>query len=330
MAEARRIGALGDVPALTLGTAPLGNLNGVVDDAQARATVEAALRAGIRCFDTAPQYGHGLAERRLGDALRNASATGAIVSTKIGRLLRSDPARPVEDPFFVDPLPFHFVLDYSRDGALRSIEDSLQRLGRDRVDIVYIHNIDPGNHTQERTDRLFAEAMNGAYRALADLRAQGVIAAIGVGNNSWRMCQRFARAGDFDVMMLARGYNLLDRSAASFLDEAARRGLAIAAAAPFCSGILAAPEPGAATFNYRPAPAAMLARVERLRALAADHGIPLAAAALQFPKRHPAVASVVVGCRAAAEVRANRAAMDLPIPPAFWAAAQDALEKPDG
>jgi D-threo-aldose 1-dehydrogenase len=272
---------------------------------------------GIAACCTAPLYGYGLAERRLGACVDTVDRRELTLSTKVGRLLRPG-AIAASAGVHAGQHPFEYTYDYSYDGALRSLEFSLQRLGTNRVDIVLIHDVNrrwQGDRIEER----YAEAMAGAYRALHDLRAQGVIDAIGVGVNDWEILLRFAADGDFDCFMLAGRYTLLDHTAgARFLPECARRGIAVLMAAPFNSGILATgPVPGA-TFFYQGADAEILARTRRISAVCARHGVALPAAALQFPLGHPAVASVVTGMRSEDEVTQNIGHMRAAIAPDCW------------
>jgi D-threo-aldose 1-dehydrogenase len=287
---------------LGLGTAPLGGLYEAVSDEDAHAVVDRAWELGLRLFDTAPLYGSGLAERRLGLALRDRPRDAYVLSTKVGRLLRPGP--PDETQFEGIP-PLHPEFDFSRDGALRSLEESLERLGLDRVDIALIH--DPDDH--------FAEAIDGAYHALEQLRAEGVVKAIGVGMNQSDLLVRFAREGDFDCFLLAGRYTLLDRSGAGeLLPLCEERGIDVIAAGVFNSGILA----GGDTFDYRRAPAEIVARAQRLRDICARWDVPVEAAAIQFPLRHPAVACALVGCRSSAEVDEDVRLFELDLPDGLW------------
>jgi len=269
--------------------------------------VEAAWQAGIRFFDTAPLYGHGLAERRLGEVLRTKPRNEFVLATKVGRLLRED-APPDPSQSYKGVPAVNPVFDFSYDGVMRSVEESLTRLGLDRVDVLHIH--DPDDH--------FDEALTGAYRALDRLRKEGSIKAVGAGMNQAEMPARFAREADFDCFLLAGRYTLLDRTGAlELLPLCEERGIAIIAGGVFNSGILANPGPGA-TFDYRAAPADLVRQAERLHATCERHGVELKAAAIQFPLRHPAVASVLTGCRSVAEVEENVRMFQVPIPGALW------------
>ncbi|MFI6909158.1 aldo/keto reductase [Nonomuraea sp. NPDC050394] len=293
------------LPDFGLGGAPLGNLFTAVTDEQARATVDAAWEAGVRLFDTAPHYGLGLSERRLGAAL--AGRDGYVLSTKVGRrLVPADPAR--DDEGFDVVAAERRVWDFSRDGVRRSLDESLVRLGLDHVDVALIH--DPDAHT--------GQALAEAYPALEELRAQGVVKAIGLGMNQWQVPARFVRDTDIDVVMLAGRYTLLDRSGLPLLEACAAKGVKVLAAGVFNSGMLATDEPGG-TFDYRPAAAPLLERARRLAAVCARHGVTLPQAAMAFPARHPAVATVVLGARSADEVRRNAALWAEPVPEELWA-----------
>ena len=295
------------VTRLGLGSAPLGGLFEEVADDEAHRVVETAWQAGIRFFDTAPLYGHGLAEQRLGAVLRTKPRDEFVLATKVGRLLRAgappEPGQAYKGVPAVNP-----VYDFSYDGVMRSVEESLERLGLDRVDVLHIH--DPDDH--------FDQALTGAYRALDRLRTEGTIKAIGAGMNQAEMLARFAREADFDCFLLAGRYTLLDRAGAKeLLPLCAERGISIVAGGVFNSGILANPRPGA-TFNYEAAPPALVQRVVRMQAICERHGVDLKAAAIQFPLRHPAVASVLTGCRSVGEVEENVHMFQAPIPSALW------------
>ncbi|MFJ9212186.1 aldo/keto reductase [Streptomyces sp. NPDC102264] len=293
----RRIGRTGvRVSPLGFGAAPLGNLYTPVDDERARAAVEAAWDAGVRYFDTAPHYGLGLSERRLGSALAHRPRTEFTVSTKVGRLLEPHPAPTGSDLTaggFAVPDTLIRRADYSRDGVLRSLDASLARLGLDRVDIVYVH--DPDDHLDA--------ALDHALPALADLRDQGVIGAVGVGMNTVAPLLRVVAEADVDAVMVAGRWTLIDRSAGPLLEACARRGVSVIAAAPFNSGLLSRPRPpDDASFDYGPASEALLRRARRLAGVCARHGTVLPHAAVRFPLRDPAVAGVVAGFRSAHEV----------------------------
>lgn len=302
---------------LGLGTATFGNLFAEVSELAIRETVAAARGAGIRYFDTAPFYGHGLAEHRLGEALRGCPRDEFVVSTKVGRVLKPDP-KAVTPGNFARILPFTFDYDYSYDGAMRSFEDSLHRLGLASIDIAYIHDVNR-KWQGERLEQSYKESMNGAYKALHKLRAEGVINAIGVGINECDVLTRFARDGDFDVFMLAGRYTLLDHSAIDeLLPECVKRGIGIALAAPLSSGILATGAKPGATYFYEEASPEIMDRARRIGETCQRHGVGIRAAALQFPLHHPAIKSVPAGMRAVHEVTQNAADMARAIPSALW------------
>ncbi|GAA0931429.1 aldo/keto reductase [Nonomuraea longicatena] len=284
------------LPELGLGGGPLGNYLRAITDAQAHAVVEAAWEAGVRYFDTAPYYGLGLAERRLGQALRGLPRAGYLVSTKVGRLVRRGPGRP---PDFAIPDDRHAAWDFSRDGVLRSLDDSLTRLGLDHVDVLYVH--DPDHH--------WPQALEEGFATLAELRAQGVVRAIGVGMNRSGMLADYVRNADPDVLLAADQATLLRRSAfADLLPLCHERGVAVVAAGLFHRGGLATD--GAASASPR---------TRRIADVCAAHGVPVAAAALGFPLRHPAIVSVLIGAHEPAHVRAALAALRHPVPEACWA-----------
>jgi len=278
-----------------------------VADDEALRVVEAAWQSGIRFFDTAPLYGQGLAEKRLGEVLRSKPRDEFILATKVGRLLRAD-APPDPTQSYKGAPPLNPVFDFSYDGVMRSVEESLERLGLDHVDVLHIH--DPDDH--------YEEALSGAYRALDQLRAEGTIKAVGAGMNQAEMLARFARAADFDCFLLAGRYTVLDRTGArELLPLCVERNIAIVAGGVFNSGILANPKPGA-TFDYRTAPEAMVRRAAQLNEICQGHGVPLKAAAIQFPLRHPAVPTVLTGCRSVAEVEENVRMFQTPVPEDLW------------
>ncbi len=324
--DRRSLGRTGlPVPTLGFGCAPLGNMYAEFDDEQARATVRTAFDLGLRLFDTAPLYGHGLAEHRLGEALRWQPRDSYLLSTKVGRLLRPRDPATVDGGLFKRVLPFEGVYDYSYDGVMRSFEDSLQRLGTWRVDILLVHDVDVWTHGSEEARRQrFREVMEGGYRALLELREAGVIRAIGAGVNEVEACEAFARAGDFDCFLLAGRYTLLEQGALdSLLPLCAEKGISLLIGGPYNTGILATGARPDAWYNYAPAPPEIRDRVRRIETVCAEFDVPLPAAALQFPLGHPNVASVVPGGRTPEEVRRNRALFSTPIPAPFWQALKD-------
>jgi D-threo-aldose 1-dehydrogenase len=296
-------------PHAGLGTAAIGGLFRAVEERAAVATVERAYERGLRFFDTAPLYGLGLAERRLGSVLAARPRDDFVLATKVGRLLRADAPPDPAQSFWEGAPAVNPTFDFSSDGVLRSVEESLERLGLDRIDVLHIH--DPDEH--------YEEALTGAYPALDRLRSEGVIDAVGVGMNHVEVLARFARAADLDCVLVAGRYTLLDQAALPELLPLCReRGIAVIVGGVYNSGILADPSPGA-TFDYRPAPAAWLERAQRLKSVCERHGVSLMAAALQFPLAHPAVATVLLGARSAAELDESLELLSVAIPNDLWA-----------
>lgn len=296
-----------DVTSIGLGSAPLGGLFSAVSDADAEATLAAGWSAGIRFFDTAPLYGFGLAERRVGGFLRQQKRDSFAISTKVGRLLRPE-ANSAEDDHYKGAPALRPQFDFSYDGVMRSVEESLVRLGLDRVDVLLVH--DPDDH--------YDDAVSGAFRALQRLRADGTVKAIGSGMNQSEMLIRFAEAVPVDCFLLAGRYTLLDQGALDALfPVCAARNVGILLGGIYNSGILANPHPGA-KFNYQDADAALVARALALDELCRKHGTELKAAALQFCMAHPAVTVAVLGARNAAEVADNIAMSERTMPQAFW------------
>ena len=294
---------------LVFGGAAIGGLYAPVSDEAAAATLQSAWDAGIRAFDTAPHYGAGLSEQRIGRFLAGCPRAEFVVSTKVGRLLvPADGPVDGAEQFYGTPA-FSRVRDYSADGTLRSLDDSLRRLRLDRTDIALIH--DPDDH--------MAEALDGAYPALARLRADGTVGAIGVGVNSASVAEWFVARCDLDCVLVAGRYTLLDDSAAaSLFPLCLARGVQVLAAGGFNSGILADPADGA-RFDYAPAAPGVLARARRIAEVCARYDVPVAAAALRYVLRHPAVTAAVVGARSAEEIRADAGYLGFPIPDALWA-----------
>ncbi|WP_055711209.1 aldo/keto reductase [Streptomyces torulosus] len=302
-----------EVTELSYGAAGMGNLYRPVADEEAAAAIDAAWDAGIRTFDTAPHYGLGLSERRLGEALRDRPRDTYTVSTKVGRLLVPADADGDGDGDdlangFAVPATLRRVWDFSADGVRRSLEASLDRLGLDRVDIVLLH--DPDDHAEQ--------ALDEAYPALERLRGEGVVGAIGVGMNQSALPARFLRETDIDVVLLAGRYTLLEQEGLTdVLPEAAARGRSVLIGGVLNSGLLTDPAPGA-TYDYAPAPEPVLDRARRLKAVTERHGVPLRAAALRFPLGHPAVASVLTGARSTDEVRDTVEQLRAPVPASLW------------
>ena len=310
--KSRRIGRDLSLTEIGFGAAQLGNLNRAISDDDARAAVDAAWEAGIRYFDTAPHYGLGLSEKRLGAALRSRNRDAYVLSTKVGRLLEPHPAGAgsLDDDGFIVEARTKRVWDFTRDGILRSVEDSLDRLGLDRIDIAYLH--DPDDHWQA--------ASTTGISALIELRDQGVIRAVGAGMNQAAMLTEFVRRCDVDVMMVAGRYTLLDQSAADeLLPLAEERNVALVAAAVYNSGLLSTDRPAqGGRFDYREADEQTLARAQQIAELCDLHGVTLPAAAIAFPLLRPQIASVVVGMRSAAQVASTLERYRALVPPALW------------
>jgi len=307
------------VTRLGLGTAPLGGLFTPVSEEAASQTVQRAYALGLRLFDTAPLYGYGIAETRLGSVLASRPRDSYVIATKVGRLLRD--TNDTSHNYDIDRTQFHEgeplykstgrdspVFDFSYDGAMRSLEESLRRLGVDRVDIVHIH--DPDDHMDE--------AINGAFRALSDLRDQGVIGAVGVGVDHSHLGVRFINETDIDCLLIAGRCTLLDQQALpELLPKAQHNGVSVIAAGVFNGGVLANPDHNP-TFHYVPCPPQVLARAMKIRDICNDFDIPLKAAAIQYPYRHPAVAAVVVGARSLQEIEENVMLASIDIPESLW------------
>ncbi len=297
MAQVGRISDL-QVTRLGMGTAPIGNLYAPVPEAQAIAAIQRAYELGVRFFDTAPLYGAGQAEERLGKALRGVPRDALIIETKVGRIVREDGS---------------IYFDFSRDGVLRSLEDSLRRLGMDRVDILLVHDPDV-----EDPEGHFRQVVDEAFPTLVELREQGVIRAVGAGMNQWEMEWEFAQRVDVDCFLLAGRYTLLEQTALDFLVYCQQQGIGVFLGGIYNSGILATgPVPGA-KYNYEDAPPAILERVRRIQAITERHGVPLHVAAQHFARAHPAVTGLIVGSVSPEEAEDNRRIWDLELPPALW------------
>ncbi len=316
--ERRRIGGTElEVTVLGFGCGPIGGLFDEVPDEQACAAVHAAQEGGIAYFDVAPFYGIGLAEHRLGEALRGRKKD-FILSTKVGRLLKPAASGRPPESMFRQALPFEIVYDYSYDGIMRSVDDSCQRLGMSAADILYIHDVNRKWHG-DAVEVRFREVMEGGYRALERLRADGAVKAIGVGVNDPDILVRFAEAGNFDCFMLAGRYTLLEQTPLEKLfPVCAERGISVIAAGPFNSGILATGAKPGARYFYAEAAPEILGKTRRIEAVCERHAVPLAAAALQFALGHPIVASVATGMVSPGEVETNLRHMAQAIPDDFW------------
>lgn len=297
------------VTRLGLGCAAIGGLYGDIPDDQATQVVHKALDLGLNLFDTAPLYGSGKSEERLGRALRDVPRDAYVLASKVGRLLVASDDDQRDGSIFDNPPPFKPVFDFSYDGVMRSLEESLKRLGVDRIDILHIH--DPDAH--------WKEAIEGAYPALERLRSEGVISAVSAGMNQWEMLARFAREGDFDCFLLAGRYSLLDQSA---LDEllplCTEKNIGIMAGGTYNSGILAKGAKPGATYNYGEAPADIMQKAQAIEAVAERHGVDVKAAASQFVFAHPAITCIIPGTRQPARVEENFNLLIDEIPSAFW------------
>ncbi len=318
MPATRTIGATDiQVTELSFGGAPLGAVGDRLTDADVQAIVQRAWQGGLRYFDTAPLYGHGLSEKRLGSVLRELPRDEFVLSTKVGRLLVPE-AQGERFAGMRDAEPLAIKYDYSYDAVRRSLASSLERLGLDRVDILLCHDIDVWTHGDAQPG-IFDAARNGALPALRELREQGVVRAIGLGVNEWQVCSRVLDEMEVDCFLLAGRFTLLEQEPlAEFLPQCLQRQVSVIIGGPYNSGILATDNPRRATYDYKPAPEHLLRKAAAIRRLCQDHGIDPRAAALQYPLRHPAVAAVIPGVWAVREVEENLALFDTEIPDALW------------
>ena len=332
----RNLGSTGlEVTALGVGTCPLGGLYCDVPTVQALGVLSTAWDLGIRYFDTAPFYGNGRAEHLIGHFLREQDGSH-VLSTKVGRLMTTERAGrrlPPESPksplapTLWNNLPFREIFDYSYDGIMRSFDDSQQRLGMPRIDILYVHDIGRVTHADLHDHHWAALTRGGGFRALQELKAAGNIRGFGLGVNEWEVIRDALEETDLDCCMLAGRFSLLDRSAEAFLPFAQRRKVALAIGGVYNSGILAAPKDARKIFNYADAPPEIVSRVEALRAVCDDYDVPLAAAAIRFPMRHPAVTCVVIGANTPVQLRQNVDWFNTGLPESIWADIERALEK---
>lgn len=311
-----------DFTELGFGTSPLGNLFEEISEADARDTLEAAWETGIRYYDTAPLYGVGLSETRLNGFLRGKKRSEYTLATKVGRMLSVCPPEQRWGRELLRNTPSRDVtFDYSYDAVMRSLETSFERLGVDSIDILYVHNLDMHAHgSVEATDTRIDELMNSGYKALIELRDQGVVKAIGCGIDDWEPAQKLVERGDFDIILLAGRYTLLEQHAlTSFLPLCQKRGVGIVIGGVYNSGILATGPVDGANYDYAPAPAHIKERVAKIEAVCKRHGVKLVEAALKFPLMHPAVLCVLAGAQSVQQVKRNRAVFDTEIPRALWA-----------
>lgn len=306
---------------LGFGTAPLGNLYRAISDEDAHDILTRSWDAGVRYYDTAPLYGLGLSEIRLNRFLRGKPRDSYVLSSKVGRLLKaSTPEKRDGHGKWFDVPSRNEVYDYSYDGVMRSLEFSLERLGIDSIDILFAHDLDLANHgSQAALDAKIDELMNSGYKALLELRDQGVIKAFGAGVNEWEPCQTLTERGDFDLFLLAGRYTLLEQELLeSFLPLAEQRGIGIVIGGPYNSGILATgPRPGA-FYNYDPAPKDILDRVSQIQSICERHGTRMVDAAFQFALRHPSTVSVIPGGQGVMEMESNTQAAKAEVPTALW------------
>lgn len=314
------------VSELGFGAATFGNLYRPMADSDAEESINKAMELGLNQFDTAPYYGFGLSERRVGNALRKYDSNDYVLSTKVGRIL--EPCGKAEDKYgFCSPMPFEPKYDYSYDGIMRSFEHSIQRLGLSKIDILYMHDIGRATHGDDH-ERLFKIAMEGGYKAMDELRSQGLVSAIGLGVNEYEVCEQAMDHGYFDCFLLAGRYTLLEQKALeSFLPRCIKENSSIVLGGPYNSGILATGvrrEGVVPHYNYEPASKEVFATVARIEDICERFDVPLAAAALQFPLAHPAVVSVIPGLSSASRVETTIAQMQFKIPTDFWLALQEA------
>ena len=307
-----------EVTAFSFGTAPVGNFLKPVSETESQAMFETAWDAGVRLYDTAPMYGHGLAELRTGHYLRWKPRDEYVLASKVGRVLKPAKRETIDFAPWADAAAFTMHFDYSYDGTMRAFEDSLQRLGLERMDLCFIHDIDRFTRGDEQPE-VFKRAMDGCWRALEKLRDEHVVKAIGVGVNEWEVCYEALKQRDFDGFLLAGRYTLLEQEALNgFLPLCQERGAAVLVGGGFNSGILATGARPGAKYNYSPAPAAVLEKVARIEKVCAEYRVPLPAAALQFVTAHPAIPSFIAGTRSVEQLKQNLEWFSHPIPAAFW------------
>jgi D-threo-aldose 1-dehydrogenase len=309
-----------EVTSLSLGGGPFGNLFRVVQDSDVDECIDAAYSAGVRYFDTSPYYGFGLSERRVGDALRRHQSEGFVLSTKVGRILEplADGPAGQEPSAFQSPMPFTARFDYTYDGVMRSFEASLQRLGLGRIDILLFHDLSRDMHAPEVLDRHFAAVMDSGMKAAHELKRTGDIRAIGFGINFPDIALRALGRADFDCVLLASRYTPLEDRSEGLLEACLQNGIGVIAGAPFNSGILVTGADDKATYDHVAADAGVLGKVKQLEAICTANEVPLPALALQFPLRHPSVATVLPGARSREEMEAIVRWTQIPIPGAAW------------
>lgn len=312
------------VSEIGFGGASIGNLYNECTNAAAKDVIETCLDLGINFFDTAPEYGHGLSERRMGDALRSQAKHDYVLSTKVGDILFARHDNSPQQSKFINKLPFHLRFDYSYDGVMRAFEDSLHRLGLNSIDILFVHDLDPVVHKEGSFLQHFNTYLDQGYKALDKLRSEGVIKAIGLGVKQWEVCAEAMKYGDYDCHMLQGNYTLLEQPAFdTFMDTCVKKQISILLAGPYASGILATGPVKGAYFHHSEADDHILKKVKVIQDICESYHVPLQAAAIQFPLRHPAIASVVVGTASTHSMQQNVEFSQLSIPSALW----DALKQ---
>lgn len=309
-----------EVTVLGFGAAPIGNFLKPITEETSDAMIDTAYEAGLNYYDTAPMYGHGLSELRIGHGLRWRDRDSVVISSKVGRLLRPRPRKQIDFTPWADAAAFECAFDYSYDGVMRSFEDSLQRLALERIDIAFIHDCDAFTHGEEQQKVHFKTAMDGAWKALEQLRSEGHLKAIGVGVNEWQVCHQALVERDFDCFLLAGRYTLLEQDALDeFLPLCAERGAAVVIGGGYNSGILATGAVPGAKYNYSPASEPIMRKVQAMEQVCKAHDVALPAAALQFVLAHPAVPTIIPGTRTVDQLKQNLELINAPIPGDFWA-----------
>lgn len=309
-----------DVTSFAFGTAPIGNIFRPIDEETSDLMIQTAWDSGVRFYDTAPMYGHGLAELRTGHSLRWKNRDDFVLSSKVGRRLKPKRRSEIDFAPWNNAAANELIFDYTYDGTMRAFEDSLQRMALERMDICFIHDIDVFTRGADQPE-VFKQAMDGTWKALAQLRDEGVVKALGVGVNEWEVCHEALKQRDFDCFLLAGRYTLLEQeSLDAFLPLCEERNAAVIIGGGFNSGILATGAIEGAKYNYAPAPEAILAKVRGIEAVCREFNVPLPAAAMQFVVAHPAIPSFVAGTRTVEQLQKNLEWFSHPIPTEFWAA----------
>ncbi|UCI25700.1 aldo/keto reductase [Mesorhizobium sp. B2-8-5] len=307
-----------EVTAFAFGTAPIGNFLQPIEEQTADAMIQTAWDAGVRFYDTAPMYGHGLSELRTGHSLRWKKRDEFVLASKVGRMLKPAKRSQIDFAPWSNAAPNTMNFDYSYDGTMRSFEDSLQRLALEHIDMLFIHDIDRFTRGDEQPE-VFRQAMDGCWKALEKLRSEGLVKAIGVGVNEWEVCHEALKQRDFDCFLLAGRYTLLEQQALdAFLPLCVERGAAVLVGGGFNSGILATGAVPGAKYNYSPAPSHIVEKVAKIEEVCRAHGVPLPAAALQFVVAHPAIPSFCAGTRTVQQLEQNLSWFSYSIPGDFW------------